>query len=90
MARTPLPYTTENDLGRRLALLQAERIADKGGLKVNIAEVEQEVATYCGVSRDTIVMIKRMKNQPSLPLAMKICKFFDVNVEELFTLIDEG
>lgn len=88
MARTPLPYTTENDLSRRLSLLQAKRIAEKGGIKVNISEVEKEVADYCGVSRDTIIMIKRNKNQPSLPLAMKICKFFGVSVEDVFSLVD--
>lgn len=87
MARTPLPYTTENDLGRRLSVLQAKRIAEKGGVKVNISEVEQEVADFCEVSRDTVVMIKRGLNQPSLPLAMKIAQFFDANVEDIFTLI---
>lgn len=89
MARSPLPYKTENDLSRRLSLLQAKRIAEKGGAKVNISEVEQEVANYCGVSRDTIVMIKRGLNQPSLPLALKICEFFDAKVEDIFTLVNE-
>jgi len=88
MARTPLPYTTKNDLGKRLALLQAKRISERGGMKVNISEVEQEVADYCGVSRDTIVMIKRGMNQPSLPLALKICEFFGAKVEDIFTLVD--
>jgi len=88
LARSLMTYTTTNNLARRLALLQAQRIAEKGGLKVNISEVEQEVATYCGVSRDTIVMIKRGLNQPSLPLAMKIARFFNCNVEDIFTYKD--
>ena len=88
MARTPLPYTTTNNLTRRLALLQAKRISERGGMKVNISEVEQELAAYCGVSRDTIIMIKRGVNQPSLPLALKICEFFGAKVEDIFTLVD--
>jgi len=88
MARTPLPYTTENNLSRRLSLLQAKRISERGGAKVNISEIEKEVADYCGVSRDTIVMIKRGVNQPSLPLALKICEFFGAKVEDIFTLVD--
>lgn len=81
-----LPYKTSNNLGKKLMLMQASKIAEKGGIKVNVAQVEQEVADFCSVSRDTIVMIKRGLNQPSLPLALKIAKYFETTVEDIFKL----
>ncbi len=88
MARTLLNYTTENNLANRLEVLQGKRIAEKGGAKVNLAEVEKEVADFCGVGVDTIGMIKRGANQPSLPLAMKLAQFFNCTVEDIFTYKD--
>lgn len=88
MARNLLTYTTDNNLADRLAVLQGKRIAEKGGAKVNLAEVEKEVADFCGVGVDTIGMIKRGNNQPSLPVAMKLCRFFGCAVEDMFTYKD--
>lgn len=89
MARVPLPYTTKNELGRMLMLEQARRVtASGGGTKPSIRELEQELADYCNVTRDTIHMIKRNINQPSLQLAMKICEFFNCEIEDIFTLTD--
>ena len=86
MARNPLPYTTKNNLSSYLSLRKAEKQAEKGD-RVLIREVEDELADYCDVTRDTIVMIKRGLNQPSLSVALKICEYFNVSVEEIFSLV---
>jgi len=86
MARQPLPYSVRNELGKYLSLLQAKRITEKGGIRVNMSVVEQELADYCSVTRDTISMVKRGVNQPSLPLAFKIAQFFEVEVTDIFVM----
>jgi len=45
---------------------------------------QEELANKLEVSRQTILAIEKDKYDPSLKLAMKIAKFFDVTVEELF------
>jgi DNA-binding XRE family transcriptional regulator len=88
MARSLLPYTTTNNLADRLIALHAKRISERGGLKINLSEVEGEVAEFCGIGVDSIGMIKRGNNQPSLPVAMKLCRFFNCTVEEMFRYKD--
>ncbi|MBY6014931.1 helix-turn-helix transcriptional regulator [Qipengyuania gaetbuli] len=46
-----------------------------------------ELARRLGVSRQTINAVETDKYDPSLPLALRMSKLFDVNVPELF--IDE-
>lgn len=82
-------YTTTNNLKHYITLKRAERIAENGGIKVLIKDIEEELANYCQVSRDTIVMIKRGVNQPSLAVALKIAEYFGVPVEEIFKLKHE-
>lgn len=48
---------------------------------------QEELAKNLNVSRQTILAIEKDKYDPSLKLAIKIAKFFDIPVEELF--IDE-
>ncbi|MGG1263795.1 helix-turn-helix transcriptional regulator [Brevibacillus laterosporus] len=88
MARAPLSYKTENNLANLFTRLQARRIAEKGGIKVNMADIDKEVADYCGVSNHTIHLIKQQVNQPSLPVAMRLAKFFGLTVEDIFKLVD--
>lgn len=87
MARSPLPYMTKSDLARRLAVEQAKYVTASGGERTNIRDVEAELAEYCGVSRETISMIKRNRNQASLPVAMKICEWLGCAVEDVFQLV---
>ena len=49
---------------------------------------QEELANKLNVSRQTILAIEKNKYDPSLKLALKIAKFFEVPVEELF--IDEN
>jgi len=45
---------------------------------------QEELAQKVGVSRQTILYIERGEYNPSLLLALKICKVLGCKVEELF------
>jgi putative transcriptional regulator len=45
---------------------------------------QQELADAVGVSRQTISALEKQNYTPSVMLALKISKFFDVCVNELF------
>ena len=45
-----------------------------------------ELASKCGVRRETIVNLERGKYNPSLKLALKICAVLEARVEDLFWL----
>ena len=45
---------------------------------------QEELARKVGVSRQTILYIERGEYNPSLLLALKICKVLGCKVEELF------
>jgi putative transcriptional regulator len=50
---------------------------------------QEEFATALGVSRQTIVAIEKGNYVPSLLLGMKIARFFQRKIEEVFTYIYE-
>lgn len=53
-------------------------------------ELSQEaLAEAVGVTRQTILSIEKGKFVPSTLLAIKIARFFNKSVEEIFYLIDE-
>lgn len=89
MAKTLLSYTTANELTRHFQLLQAVRSSAAGGQRTTIKELVLELADYCGLQYDAITMIKRNRNQPSLPVAMKIADYFGVPMENLFRLVPQ-
>jgi len=47
---------------------------------------QQALGVQVGVSRQTIIAIERGKYSPSLALAMRIARFFELSVEEIFSL----
>ncbi|MGE5394111.1 MAG: helix-turn-helix transcriptional regulator [Candidatus Saccharibacteria bacterium] len=49
---------------------------------------QEELATQIGVTRKTINTIETGKFVPSTILAIKLARFFEMKVEELFTLND--
>jgi putative transcriptional regulator len=64
----------------------------KNNLKVYRAMqdlTQEELATGLGVTRQTIIAIEKEKYDPSLVLAFKIAKFFEVQIEDIFTYSDE-
>lgn len=46
---------------------------------------QENLATKVGVTRQTIIAMEKNKYVPSLALAFKIAKEFNVNIEEVFT-----
>lgn len=51
---------------------------------------QSELAELVNVRRETIVCLENEKYNPSLRLAMDIAKVFNVQVEDLFSFIDEN
>lgn len=49
---------------------------------------QEDLANLVGVRRETIVNLEKGKYNPSLLLAMQIAAVFQVNVNDLFKLID--
>lgn len=49
---------------------------------------QQELAERAGVTRQTIIAIEAGKYMPSLPLAFKLARVFNLGVEEVFQLQD--
>lgn len=50
---------------------------------------QEELAAHIGVTRKTINTIETGKFVPSTILAIKLARFFEIKVEELFTLIEK-
>jgi putative transcriptional regulator len=50
---------------------------------------QAEVATALGVSRQTVISIENGRYLPSLPLAFRIARFFDMPVDKMFDPNDE-
>ena len=50
---------------------------------------QEDLAQTIGVTRQTILAIEKGKYVPSLDLAFRIARHFNVNVEEVFTYEEE-
>ena len=50
---------------------------------------QQDLANAVGVTRLTIHSIETGKFNPSTLLALKIAKFFNVNLEDIFFLVED-
>ena len=50
---------------------------------------QDDLAKKLGVSRQTIISIEKGKYDPSLKLAFKIAKFFNVKIEDIFIYENE-
>ena len=51
-----------------------------------LGRTQGELASKCGVRRETIVNLERGKYNPSLKLALKICAVLQARVEDIFWL----
>ena len=51
---------------------------------------QAELAAALGVSRQTVISIENGRYLPSLPLAFRIARFFDLTVDKMFDPDDEG
>ena len=64
----------------------------KNRIRVVRAEVrvtQQQLADALGVSRQTVNAVESGKFVPSTVLALKMARFFNKNVEEIFQLEDD-
>ncbi|WP_166866488.1 helix-turn-helix transcriptional regulator [Salinibacterium sp. ZJ70] len=50
---------------------------------------QQRLADELGVSRQTIISIERGRFDPSLPLAFRIARAFELPIEQIFDAADE-
>ena len=50
---------------------------------------QQQLASELGVSRQTIISLENGKYNPSILLAFKIARYFDMRIEEIF-IYEEG
>jgi putative transcriptional regulator len=50
---------------------------------------QAELGAALGVSRQTVISIESGRYLPSLPLAFKIARFFDLTVDKMFDPDDE-
>ena len=57
--------------------------------RAKIGVNQQEMGTLVGVSRQTISQIERGDYSPSVTLALKIAKIFNVSVEDIFEYEEE-
>ncbi|WEV74766.1 helix-turn-helix transcriptional regulator [Bifidobacterium sp. ESL0798] len=46
---------------------------------------QEALAQAVGVSRQTIISIEKGRFDPSLPLAFRLAKLFNCNIEDIFT-----
>ncbi|WP_019771187.1 helix-turn-helix transcriptional regulator [Streptococcus sobrinus] len=60
-----------------------KEIREKAGL------TQQELAEVVGVRRETILHLENNRYNPSLEMALKIARVFDLSVEEIFRLNEE-
>jgi len=51
---------------------------------------QQQLANFCGCTRQTIISLEQEKYVPSLILAIKIAKVFSKTVDDVFQLADDG
>jgi putative transcriptional regulator len=58
-------------------------------LRTQLGLRQEDLANKLGVTRQTINAIENDKYNPTLELAMKIAKLFNITVEEVFQLDEE-
>lgn len=65
-------------------ITKIKEFREKTGMK------QSELVELVNVRRETIVCLENERYNPSLKLAMDIAKVFNVQVEDLFSFIDEN
>lgn len=78
-------YKVKNTLDEHILILINKRALNEGN-KTTKKELYYEIANYCDVGWENIRRINRNVSQPSLAVALKISKYFDVPVEDIFKI----
>lgn len=50
---------------------------------------QEDLGIRVGVSRQTIISLERGKYNPSISLAYRLARTFDLKIEEVFTFMEE-
>lgn len=58
-------------------------------LRTQKSLTQEELAVAVGVSRQTIIAIEKGNYTPSIILALKVARFFKVQVEDVFKITQE-
>ncbi len=58
-------------------------------LRILRNKTQEDVASGVGVSRQTIIAIEKGNYTPSVLLAIRLAHYFDVNVEDVFSIYDK-
>ncbi len=51
---------------------------------------QQQLANFCGCTRQTIISLEQERYVPSLVLAIKIARVFSKTVDDVFQMPDDG
>ncbi len=74
-------------MGRKDALPRIECVVVRlREVRARYGVSQEELAKAVGVTRQTIIAIEKGRYLPSLPLALKIARFFGLKVEDIFQL----
>lgn len=55
-------------------------------LRMRSGKTQEEIASALGVSRQTVIAIEKGNYTPSVLLALKIARYFDMPVEKIFKI----
>lgn len=67
----------------------AKIITNLKEIRAKAGLTQQELAEAVGVRRETILHLENNRYNPSLEMALKIARVFDLSVEEIFRLNEE-
>lgn len=76
-----------NEINCKLKYLIAMKQLDMQGAKnkkITVKEIEEDIASFCGVSKDMITSIKIERTMPSLTVALKLAQYFKCSVDDIF------
>lgn len=59
-------------------------------LREKAGMTQEDLAVRAGVSRQTIISLEKGKYNPSIILAYKLSRLFELTIEELFLLNESG
>ena len=51
---------------------------------------QEDLAQALGVSRQTVISLEKGKYNPSLALAFKLARYFNLSIEDIFDDSDDG
>ncbi len=87
MAGKKLDYrqNVKTNLGKYMIKHQAEKMLETNK-KISMAEIVRSISEYCDLTPFTIIQYKREKAIPSLSVALKLARYFDCKIDDLFLL----